>query len=134
MRCSIPGRSCSFGWRRLIRATFSARGVNTSTGITFARWRNTHCELRPIMTHLPSFAAPSTWTDVTVTGAPSGQGVTGLAIDPKDSATVVVMYAGFSDTADPPQHAFLTTNKGVGIGAISAEWRGAGTRTCRICR
>ena len=52
------------------------------------------------------------WTGVTVSGAPTGQAVTGIAIDPTDSNTVVAVYPGFSETADPPLHAFLTTDKG----------------------
>jgi photosystem II stability/assembly factor-like uncharacterized protein len=54
----------------------------------------------------------ASWTKVVVNGAPSGQGVTGIAIDPKDSSTVVAVYPGFSGSADPPQHVFLTTDSG----------------------
>ena len=54
----------------------------------------------------------ASWTKVVVNGAPSGQGVTGIAIDPKDSSTVVAVYPGFSGSADPPQHVFLTTDGG----------------------
>ncbi len=52
----------------------------------------------------------ASWTKVSVNGSPSGQGVTGVAIDPKDSSTVVAVYPGFSGSADPPQHVFLTTD------------------------
>lgn len=54
----------------------------------------------------------STWTGVTVTGAPSNQSVNGIAIDPTDNSTVVVVYPGFSGAADPPQHVFLTGDSG----------------------
>ncbi len=63
--------------------------------------------------------ASAAWTGVTVSGAPSGQAVTGIAIDPSDSDTVVAVYPGFSDPADPPLHAFLTTNKGASWKNIS---------------
>ncbi len=52
------------------------------------------------------------WTKVVVHGAPSGQGVTGIAIDPEDSSTVVAVYPGFSGSAEPPEHVFLTTDGG----------------------
>ena len=41
-----------------MRAAFSASGANTNTWSTFG-YLEMHCELRPMMTHLPSFAAPS---------------------------------------------------------------------------
>jgi photosystem II stability/assembly factor-like uncharacterized protein len=74
----------------------------------------------------------STWSAVTVSGcargehglsdpnsAPSGQSVSGIAIDPNNPSTVVAVYPGFSGSADPPKHAFLTTDGG-------ACWRNIG--------
>ena len=51
------------------------------------------------------------WSSVTVTGAPSGRGVAGLAIDPADPSAVVVVYGGLSSTA-PPQNAYRTADGG----------------------
>jgi hypothetical protein len=61
----------------------------------------------------------ATWTKVTVSGAPSNQAVTGIAIDPTNQLTVVAVYPGFSGSADPPQHAFLTVNGGASWQNIS---------------
>lgn len=51
------------------------------------------------------------WTNVSVTKAPK-QAVYGIAIDPTNSSTVVVVYPGFSPKSDPPLHVFRTTNAG----------------------
>ena len=79
----------------------------------------------------------ASWTKVVVNGAPSGQGVTGIAIDPTDSSTVVAVYPGLSGCLDsvsgsdvscssksalPPKHVFLTINDGV-------KWKNAGGTT-----
>src|SRR5207237_733478 len=42
--------------------------------------------------------ASATWTPVTVTGSP-GQAVSGVAIDPSNTAQVVVTYQGFTGIA-----------------------------------
>jgi len=54
----------------------------------------------------------ATWTAQTVNGAPPNQGVSGIAIDPLNIATVVAVYSGLPGDVTPPQHAFLTTNNG----------------------
>ena len=56
--------------------------------------------------------ASASWGNVTIKGAPSGQGVSGVAIDPSDTSTVVAVYPGFSGSADPPLHVFRTTDGG----------------------
>lgn len=77
-------------------------------------------------THNALHGATSTWTARTVTGAPSpSQAVSGIAIDPVNTKTVVVVYPGFgcvdssgspvpcsSTSAHPPKHVFLTANDG----------------------
>jgi photosystem II stability/assembly factor-like uncharacterized protein len=62
------------------------------------------------------------WTKVLVNGAPSNQSVNGIAIDPTDTSTVVVVYPGFSDSADPPKHVYRTINDG-------GEWHNIGGTT-----
>jgi hypothetical protein len=54
----------------------------------------------------------ATWSKVTVSGAPTNQAVTGIAIDPTNQSTVVAVYPGFSGSADPPQHVYLSSNAG----------------------
>ena len=60
-----------------------------------------------------ALAATPTWTSHTIPGAP-GFGVAGIAIDPTNTATVVVVYPGFSDlsSANSTLHVFLTTDNG----------------------
>jgi photosystem II stability/assembly factor-like uncharacterized protein len=60
---------------------------------------------------LEGSAAP--WQPVSVTGKPANQQVTGIAIDPTNTSTVVAIYPGYSDAADPPKHVFLTKDDGV---------------------
>jgi photosystem II stability/assembly factor-like uncharacterized protein len=59
--------------------------------------------------------AGSTWTSHTVTGAPAGQGVSGVAVDPSNTNIVYVIYPGFSgidpDLA-PTEHIFVTQDGG----------------------
>jgi len=59
--------------------------------------------------------AGSTWTSHTVTGAPAGQGVSGVAVDPSNANIVYVTYPGFTgidpDLA-PTEHIFETTDGG----------------------
>jgi hypothetical protein len=69
-------------------------------------------------THNAQLGASSTWKPVTIPGAPSGQRVTGIAIDPSDTSTVVVVYPGVSGVT-PPSLAFLTINDGEGWANIS---------------
>lgn len=70
----------------------------------------------------------ATWKKITVNGAPKNQGLQGIAIDPRHTSTLLVVYAGFSgcsdsapgggsdtcssSTAEPPLHIFRTTNSG----------------------
>jgi photosystem II stability/assembly factor-like uncharacterized protein len=77
-------------------------------------------------THNALQGAQSTWTARTVNGAPGNQAVSGIAIDPINRKTVVVVYPGLSGCVDsmsgsvpcssksagPPKHVFITTNDG----------------------
>jgi hypothetical protein len=65
--------------------------------------------------------AAATWTSVTVPGIIAGQGVSGIAIDPTNTAQLVVTYPGFSTNpaSSPNQHVFLTTNNGTNWSDIS---------------
>ena len=56
--------------------------------------------------------AGAVWTPHTVSGAPLNQPVSGIAIDPTSEATLVVVYPGFSQSADPPLHVFLSPDNG----------------------
>lgn len=52
-------------------------------------------------------------TTFTVTGAPAGQGVNGVAVDPTDTNTVVAVYPGFSGVvSNRSSHVFRTTDGG----------------------
>ena len=66
--------------------------------------------------------AGSTWTSHTVTGAPAGQGVSGVAVDPSNTNIVYVIYPGFSgidpDLA-PTKHIFVTEDGGASWTDIS---------------
>jgi len=74
-------------------------------------------------THNAMKGVASTWTTVTVSGAPTGQKVSGIAIDPTNASTVVAVYPGYSGV-DPPQHVFLTTNDGSKWSNISGTANG----------
>jgi hypothetical protein len=63
-------------------------------------------------THNALGGLSSSWSAITVGGAPAGQFVSGIAIDPSITQTVVVVYPGFSFPADPPQHVYMTINDG----------------------
>jgi len=80
------------------------------------------------VTHDAQNAAASAWTARTVNGAPTNEAVSGIAIDPVHTKTVVVVYPGFSECLDsvsgsnvpcgsasalPPKHVFLTTDDGM---------------------
>ena len=59
--------------------------------------------------------ATSTWTSHTVTGAPVGQGVSSIAVDPSNTNVVYVTYPGFSSIDPnlfPTKHIFETTDGG----------------------
>jgi len=59
--------------------------------------------------------AASTWTSHTVTGAPAGQGVSSIAVDPSNTNVVYVTYSGFSlidPNLFPTKHIFETTDGG----------------------
>ena len=64
--------------------------------------------------------AQSTWTARTIPGAPVGQAVTGIAIDPVSTNTVVVVYPGangydcpaFNRNCKRTKHVFLTSDGG----------------------
>jgi len=59
--------------------------------------------------------AASTWTSHTVTGAPAGQGVSSIAVDPSNTNVVYVTYSGFSSIDPnlfPTKHIFETTDGG----------------------
>ena len=74
--------------------------------------------------------AGSTWTSHTVTGAPAGQGVSGVAVDPSSTNTVYVIYPGFSgidpDLA-PTEHIFVTQDGGTTWTDISGVANGGST-------
>jgi hypothetical protein len=59
--------------------------------------------------------AGSVWTPLTVTGAPPGQFVSGIAIDPTSTAQVVVVYPGFTgiNSVNRTKHVFRTTDNGL---------------------
>ena len=63
----------------------------------------------------------TTWAPVTVTNAPTANSIEGIAIDPTDANTVVVVYSGF--TTLPPtsrtKHVFRTTKNGASWDDIS---------------
>jgi hypothetical protein len=65
--------------------------------------------------------AGSTWTPITVTGAPLFADIGGIAIDPADVNQVVVVYTGFSgvDPVNRTKHVFRTTDNGVSWTDIS---------------
>ncbi len=71
--------------------------------------------------------AGSTWTSHTVTGAPAGQGVSGVAVDPSNTNIVYVTYPGFSgidpDLA-PTEHIFVTQDGGATWTDISGVTNG----------
>jgi photosystem II stability/assembly factor-like uncharacterized protein len=71
--------------------------------------------------------AGSTWTSHTVTGAPAGQGVSGVAVDPSNTNIVYVIYPGFSgidpDLA-PTEHIFVTQDGGTTWTDISGVTNG----------
>lgn len=59
----------------------------------------------------------STWSaQLSVTGAPVGQPVSGIVIDPSNTSQVVVIYPGFCAggcaSGTPTKHVFMTTNGG----------------------
>ena len=55
----------------------------------------------------------STWTSITVNGAPAGLGIGGLAIDPSNPQIAVVVYSGFTGiTGNRNKHVFRTTDNG----------------------
>ena len=59
--------------------------------------------------------AGATFTPHTVTGAPVGQGVSGIAVDPSNTNIVYVIYPGFSGINPnllPTKHIFVTTDGG----------------------
>ncbi|HXJ66324.1 MAG TPA: hypothetical protein VNN79_21390, partial [Actinomycetota bacterium] len=64
--------------------------------------------------------ATSTWTQLTVTGAP-GLPIEGLALDPTNSQIAVAVYSGFSslNPANRTKHVFRTTNNGASWTDIS---------------
>ena len=61
-----------------------------------------------------ALAPTPTWAAVTVPGAPGGQGVSGVAIDPANATQVVAVYPGFTNInpANRTRHAFMTTDNG----------------------
>ena len=60
-----------------------------------------------------ALAATPAFTTVTVTGAPAGQGVAGTAVDPTNTSTAVVVYAGFNGVVGGVSpHVFRTTDAG----------------------
>ncbi|MFL5800091.1 MAG: choice-of-anchor D domain-containing protein [Actinomycetota bacterium] len=64
----------------------------------------------------------STWTSVSIPGAPAGQFVSGIAIDPTNTSRVVVTYTGFfgnNPTNLRTKHVFLTTDGGTSWADIS---------------
>jgi hypothetical protein len=63
-------------------------------------------------THNALKGSSASWQPIAVTGAPAGQVVSGIAIDPSITQTVVVVYPGFSSSADPPQHVYMTITDG----------------------
>ena len=71
--------------------------------------------------------ASSTWTSHTVTGAPAGQGVSSVAVDPSNTDIVYVTYPGFTginpDVA-PTEHIFVTQDGGTAWTDISGTING----------
>ncbi|HUY19337.1 MAG TPA: choice-of-anchor D domain-containing protein [Candidatus Binataceae bacterium] len=61
--------------------------------------------------------ATSTWTPVTIPGAP-GQAVLGVAIDPLNTDIVFVVYPGIAG-ASPSKHVFMTSDRGAHWSDIS---------------
>jgi len=59
--------------------------------------------------------ASAIWNNATVTGAPAGQPVSAVAIDPTNPAVVVVTYPGFTGinpNTNPTKHVFMTIDSG----------------------
>jgi hypothetical protein len=83
-------------------------------------------------THNALSGSSSSWSAVTVTGAPARHAVTGIAIDPSITQTVVVVYPGFSFSADPPQHVYMTSPM-ADRGKTSPELLAGAITTCGIC-
>ncbi len=63
----------------------------------------------------------ATWVPITVTGAPGGNAVEGIAIDPTDITVAVVVYSGVSgiSPSNRTKHAFRTTDNGANWADIS---------------
>jgi|GEM_PF-587404 len=71
----------------------------------------------------------STWTPMTITGAPGGQGVSAVAIDPTNTSQAVVVYPGFCSggcaAGNRTRHVFRTTDNGATWTDISGTDGGA---------
>lgn len=57
----------------------------------------------------------STWTSITVNGAPAGLAIGGVAIDPANTDVAVVVYSGFTgiNPVNRTRHVFRTTDNGL---------------------
>jgi hypothetical protein len=66
-------------------------------------------------THSALNGVNSAWSGpIAVSFAPSGQAVSGIAIDPVNTATVIAVYPGISGSSViPSKHVFLTANNGL---------------------
>ena len=66
--------------------------------------------------------ASSSWTAVNVTGVPGGLQVGSVAVDPTNTAVVVVTYEGFTSinpATSPTKHVFMTVDNGANWSDIS---------------
>lgn len=72
----------------------------------------------------------STWTGLTVTGAPGGRAAFAVAIDPTNTDQAVVVYPGFTNTAPGvrTKHVFRTTDNGTNWTDISGTDNGDPTQ------
>src|SRR6185503_10611932 len=114
-RCTSSGTSCSL--ERNFPANvvaFSMTGIDSNT--IWVGLSNNTVE----RTSSASAGGASTWTSNNVDGAPNLP-ISAVAVDPSDTQTVYVIYAGFSsiNPANRTKHVFRSTDNGTNFVDVS---------------